>query len=347
LKTLEFKKIFLENFKNTFFIYSLLIFLSIFLGYRDYSVGHDTENYANHFLTIVKDNIVFSGFEPGFVFLVKFIGIFTNDPAIFFTIYCLIMNVILYKIFDYLFVRENKQIYFIYLIAFLLFSSWYINALTNGIRQGMALILLYYGIISFYKNRNKLLFLIVYLIGISFHYSVVLLLPFIILYLFHYKIVFYFWVLLATSYFLGINETIVEIISSYFNLGIYEYIKYYATEDNSVEGNYQGFILSFFVYTIFWPILFIILNIFYKKYFRFIDYIFIIKTYIILSMPYFVFGFGTYVNRYAVIAWLFIPFFQLKLLENIRIKKFDLFFIAVLLFCISTLFFIFFRLNII
>ena len=40
----------------------------------------------------------------------------------------------------------------------------------------------------------------------------------------------------------------------------------------------------------------------------------VLKIYMVLAMPYFIFGFGAFSNRYAFSAWFFIPLLQFFLL---------------------------------
>jgi hypothetical protein len=77
---------------------------------------------------------------------------------------------------------------------------------------------------------------------------------------------------------------------------------------------YEGFNISFFIYTLFWPLsLFIAVKLYpgkVSKIFKINKYETIIKLYMILSMPYLILGFGPFSNRYAMLCWLFVPFMQ-------------------------------------
>ena len=74
-------------------------------------------------------------------------------------------------------------------------------------------------------------------------------------------------------------------------------------------------------------------------------YPFILKVYLILSLQYFVFGFGPYSNRYAVMAWFFLPILLSAVVSKLNFKKQDLIFIAPILFLVSVCYFVFVRLD--
>lgn len=122
-------------------------------------------------------------------------------------------------------------------------------------------------------------------------------------------------------------------------------IKYYSLKDENEIASYQGFILVFYLYTLFWPILFCFLTNFKIRYIK-IKNITLIKNinsiYLILSMPYLFFGFGPYSNRFAVISWMFI---QSLLIYQINITRRSLEIISFSLLFLSLFWFLFYRLN--
>jgi hypothetical protein len=206
----------------------------------------------------------------------------------------------------------------LFFFGFIFLSSWYITATTNGLRQGLALPFLYLSF-SYLFSRKKIIAIFWFLISVSLHYSSFLVLPFTILAFFNFKFVVLIFCTLAFSYFLGFNELVVKEISDYSGFRVYENIKNYAG-----NSDYQsGFQFDLFLYTIFWPII-IGLGLFFKFFdddgFKVVQRA--NHKYMILALPYFVFGFGAFSNRYAFICWFFIPFLQAIALSNIKIPIF-------------------------
>lgn len=116
---------------------------------------------------------------------------------------------------------------------------------------------------------------------------------------------------MALGYVVGLNEILVMHMSSITGINIYEKIAYYSIGEGDI-GRYHGLVFSFLIYTVFWPLALLIIH-----YVRFRNYdenchgvLKLVKVYMVLSMPYFVFGFGPFSNRYSYIAWFFIPLLQ-------------------------------------
>ena len=74
-------------------------------------------------------------------------------------------------------------------------------------------------------------------------------------------------------------------------------------------------------------------------------HLFILKVYLILSLVYFVFGFGPYSNRFAVMAWFFLPILQAAVISKLNFKKQDMTIIAAILFVVAFGYFVFVRLD--
>ena len=96
-------------------------------------------------------------------------------------------------------------------------------------------------------------------------------------------------------------------------------------EDDKLVGTglYEGFNLGFFAYTLIWPILINLVLKIRSKYLLIDHNAFrqLLKIYFVLSAPYFLFGFGPFSNRYAMIAWFMIPLLQFHIINIIRIRK--------------------------
>jgi len=151
----------------------------------------------------------------------------------------------------------------------------------------------------------------------------------------------------SIGYVFGLNEILVELVSNFFEIGIYEKIKYYSLDvPESGMGIYEGFVPVFFVYTIFWPLILMFalrlkaVGVSVNKYSLVVSFI---RIYMIFSLPYFVFGFGPFSNRYSYIAWFIVPVMQLLVISMIKIR--DELYVGILFFIVSLVYFIGYRLE--
>jgi len=314
---------------SKFFIFLHIFIISIIFGYRDLDVGSDTRQYKSHFLRAMGDSY-YDRFEPGFSLYLNLFAKLGFSVELFFVAHAFIVLSILYFTFSRILVyiendRKKWILHFFFFSSFILFSSWVFVAITNGFRQGLAVSIVIYSFSFLVKETNWLKLFLTLALAVSFHYSVALILPFIILYKLPLRFLALIWFLLAIMYPLGVNEVIVKTISEFSGIQVYEKIAYYGqTSQDDVSSAYYGFVPTFFLYTIFWPLVVF----FYIKHKglslkdteRLMLYSGFLKFYMILSLPYFVFGFGPFSNRYAFLAWLIVPFFQYLIVSILKIK---------------------------
>lgn len=302
------------SFINILIAISLISLISIFVANRSFDVG-DTYQYKLHYENISGNESYGYKFEPGFNLLAYVVSRLSVDYAIFFFVVTFVITVTYF----YLFKRAHEVIIpsrllfgdiFLF-FSFLILSSWYVASVSNGLRQGLSLPFLYLSFCYFLFNRSVFKSVVLYAISISFHYSSLLVLPFFILLLFELKTLSLAWIMMALGYVVGLNEMLVMHMSSITGINIYDKIKYYSIDEGDI-GRYHGLVFSFLIYTVFWPLAFLIIH-----YVRFGNYdenchevLKLVKIYMVLSMPYFVFGFGPFSNRYSYIAWFFIPLLQ-------------------------------------
>mgnify|MGYP001130817066 CR=1 FL=1 len=340
--------------KENRFLILLSIIVSFFIGIRFLDVGKDTEQYLIQFNKYSSIESVFNGYEIGFSLLMHLFSKYTSSVEFFFFFVSLLITSIYLLFFKRIYLRNFIEESFnfdrmIFFFSLLLLSSWYLTMTTNGLRQGIALVFLYYGLFDLFYNNRKFKFIIFYLISISFHYSVLIVGPFLLLKYVRFRLVFAVWILTAVGYIYGVNELIIKLISAKFNLPVYDFIKLYSLDRGVIDGGlYNGFSLKFFIYTVFWPLLLMFI---FKIKLRVKsssllakETLNLIKIYLILSMPYFIFGFGPFSNRYAMLAWFLVPVLQFHILNTISIKNnFKIF--LVIFSIITFLFFLFFRLQ--
>lgn len=282
------------------FVIFSMVTLSVLVGSRDISVGSDTKNYARFFEMILSGR-EHGRFEPGFSMLSNFISKITSNIFwYFFILYS--MLTITYIRSSILFIgglRSNFDI--LYVIGFSLASSWYQAASINGLRQGLSLSFLYLSIYYFTKKRYWL-FIAIFVISLGFHFSSILIFPFLFLLFFNEKIVFLAFIFSSFMYASGISEYLLEYVSVLAGLSFYNDV----VEYNSTSEMWIGFQLNFFIYTLVVGVVSFTFKSFVSA--EFYDrYIGCWKAYCILMLPYFYFAHGAYSNRYAFIGWLFIP----------------------------------------
>lgn len=322
--------------RYSLFPLTIILIISIIVAFRDYSIGVDTLNYVDNYIY----NGSYEGFEPAFRAVIKFFNLLTTDPTLFFGFICFFITIFYYKTYEEL-DYNHKPYYTLILFSLLLFSSWYINANTNGIRQGMSLAVLYYAYVKYFFNKKYFKFTIFYIISISFHYSTFMVLPFLFLYLLSLKHIVLIWLCVGLLYILGFNEIIFyNVLNILGQSDIYFKVKNYA------EGEimYYGFHWSFFFYTIFFPLFSLFLS-YLTKNKEFLP-IPLLKFYMILNLPFFILGFANFSNRYAVVSWFLIPLLQLSIIKQMDFSKHSLKFISISLFCFGIIYFYLFRINI-
>ena len=307
------------------------LIVSIFIGLRSSKVGKDTIIYIKHFYN-AKSGKYLDKFEPGFSYLIYFISKYTNSFSFFFFIIATLITLCYLLFFDKIYTKTfnlNSSTFGRYIIFYtiVLFSSWYYALTTNGIRQGVSLVFLYISMYYLYYENRKFKFLFFYLLAILFHNSSLMIAPFILFYKLRFRLAFFIWIILAIGYFLDINKLLIEFISSKFNLPVYQFVLYYSVDRDSliINGLYQGFILNFFLYTIFWPLLLLAITFWNSEqkfyYVNKNEILILIKIYFFLSYPYFLLGFGPFSNRYAVLCWFLIPIIQFHIIFSIFYKN--------------------------
>lgn len=295
----------IKSFVLAFFCLLTFFAIVIVVGYRDESIGTDTEEYIKIFHMLVQGGD--GRYEPGFVAVVRLISFFTVNVKLFFLIVAaiillgyitLFVNLVDWKSSD----RRNADIVLIF--GLLMASSWFVTATINGIRQGMALPFAYLSLFLFFQKRYGWS-LALMLLSVSFHFSSFALIPFFILAYFKRFWLFFTVLVSALMYSLGFLELIVAFFSKFLGIPVYEFIRNYGVD----FGYRVGFQADLFLYSLFWLLFFLMSEQFIHagnlKRWRTV-----VSMYAILLMPYFFLGFGGFSNRFGFIAWFFLPAIQ-------------------------------------
>lgn len=334
--------------KYNTYIFFFFIALSILVAVRPSSVGKDSDGYGAAFVDAsLTEGIAAPRWEIGFRIFMEIVGLFTASPYIFFFVIALLISMLMF--FTYKKSVESRSVTNdVIFIALLMFSRWYITEMTNGIRQGISLAILYWTIMAHLKEAKYIRFLITYLLALSFHLAIILLLPFIFLVNISIKRLSVIWFLILLLYIMGGNERIVEYAAGVLSLEIYEQILYYSVVDRTLlqSAKWVGLQWDQLFYTVFFGVIGLSV-VFIKTLGRTNKehLIFVLKTYMVLSLPYFVFGFGPYSNRYAVMAWFFTPVLVSTIIHTVKLKRSDIVKWAPMLLLASLFYFMMNRLD--
>lgn len=290
----------------------IVFFTAYFVGWRDLSIGADSRVYAIMFENFnLSDPINTDPAYHYFMYFFKYMGLdyqYMFATHFIITFFLLLSSFVNFSASSNVFLKTEVYKLFI-LFLFIFSSSWFLVATTNGLRQGLGLAFVFYGMSLYFKNKYIILPVIAFTVACFFHKTILLLIPLLFFVAFSkIKIHFFalFLLLLLIGYALSFNEQLIESVSLTFNVSLYKDILLYG-----LDSPWYGFIPMFAVYTAFW---------FYLGYFLLIfgfitqeekiKLVFCLKLYAVLCMYYFIFGFGGYSNRWGVAAWLFIPILQ-------------------------------------
>lgn len=294
-------------------LYLFIIFgLSYLVATRELKVGTDAVNYYQYFLNIGFFHGSQYQHEPGFHYFALLIHKLTTNYMVFLFAFNVLINFIYIKGMGNFIDKRNKTLCILahtIFIGLFLSSSWYQVATLNGLRQGISLVCLYLSLSYLFLDK-KLKFISFLLVSLSFHSSTFLIMPFLILYRFGLRVSLILFSILALFYPLGINELVVKVFSDLTGITVYTLILNYAENFEL----WRGFQLPFFLYSMFWCVLFSFVHL---KFFK--DSLlseFLLRTLLILTCAYFVFGFGGFSNRFGFFSWLFLPIIQAFYLAN-------------------------------
>lgn len=310
-----------NNYKYTLLILPALFIIAYSLGFRASFVGSDTIDY----IRVFKEYIV-SGKAERFSWLFKVMMlsssyISTNPQYLFFI--TIIINLFLIAVNSNLISRqlwkptENlKFALIVFLISFV--SPFFLAAQVNVIRQGLSIsfIFLFYLLLL---NRSSIISILLSgIIAQGFHpFSILFLLPAFGL-IFSYKAIVKIVFAFAFIYLTGAISYLVYQLSDIFNWPLYESIMHYGNDTYYVSGPRYKFIFFTLGIGILSDLLgrYSLLAQNRESYFR------LLKIYWLLTIPFFIIGFGRYSDRLLLPCWNFLPFIFaifLKKLSDYRV----------------------------
>jgi len=312
--------------KNSLIIYVSQIFLAVVVGNRALNVGTDTFTYATLFEIIQNCQCLSGSQELGFEWFSLIISLTNFGTGFYFTCISLVIfmmiNLVISKI-----VRIDKEerefndisLKVVIISAFLV-SPFFVSAHINAIRQGLAAFFVFYALLSVLDNNWKG-FIISGLIGVSIHSTSIIYLGLFPVLFLPFRVLIFLVTLLSIIYAFGAAEVVLQSVSDVFGLSLYDTVVNYRTDVYYRAGVRYDFLFFSWI-----GIVFALLG---RKFVGDNEsdtaLITLTKVYILLIIPFLLFGFANFSNRYAYTAWLFlsilIPYTAHRMIFWKRLEK--------------------------
>lgn len=282
---------------------SALLLLAVFafgcwiVGSRGLDVGTDTSAYARFFESI-GPNPIRTRMEPGFVFAswsMKMAGLgITGYQAGLFGLLLVIATVASRRLFLHLGAQRGFLTFLSASIMLLYFSPMFVNGSINAVRQGLAALLVFASLLSF-QQRRWWLFAIFGALATSFHLSSLLYLACAPALLLSPRML--RWVAAAAFLFYasGLSMLVVRAVAP----PLYTFVMTYAFNPEYRS----GVRLDFALFSIFWYVLPHLLAPLVKQEYR-ERVLQSAAVYLVMVLPFFAVGWGSYSNRFLLPAWL-------------------------------------------
>lgn len=301
------------------------IVLAVLVGGRDLSIGHDTYRYAQLYEAI-KDCLCFDGaVEKGFQslsFLFAYAGV--NNEIYFIGISLILfflVNTVAIKfveIFSHSVEKYSYEYWQLIYLAILIFlwSPFFVSAHINVIRQGLASFFVYLALFAFIL-KNWRLFVFSSITAISFHHTSLMYIAFFPLLLLTVNQVLSIALVLSVSYSSGFSEIFIAWISNVLELGIYEKISNFQRKVNYESGIRYDFMIFSLVMGLLPYLIYRFIST--EKYRKGLAAL--LKVYALLLIPFLLFGFAKFSDRFLYTAWLFLPFLAAGTLCSIKLWR--------------------------
>lgn len=135
-----------------FFLFPPLFIYALYWGLRPVSVGTDTPAYVGMFLAYLKQDPAFiNSIDKGFLGLISFSHLFSNDPQSLLLVVCL-FEAFCFYLAGVLFLRRPFYV-FLY-VVFLLISPFYLSININILRHGTAIAVALLGMAVVFRLRK-------------------------------------------------------------------------------------------------------------------------------------------------------------------------------------------------
>jgi hypothetical protein len=266
------------------------------VGGRDVGVGTDTYVYAGFFESLGRHTIE-TRLEPGFVYLsyaLRKLGLgVTGYQTALFALLLGTAVAATHRYFKYLGDRRGYLTFLSAALMLLFVSPMFVNGSINAIRQGLAALLVFASLLSFYQRRWWP-FAIYGALASSLHFSSLMYLAFSPLLLVSPRLLRYVAAGAFLMYVSGLSTTLVRMLLP----SLYELVMEYTA--NSYYRS--GVRIDFAVFSIFWYALPHVLAPLVRS-----PYKELIKDstaiYLVMLLPFFAVGWGYFSNRYLLPGW--------------------------------------------
>lgn len=287
------------------------LFADAVVGLRGIDVGTDTRVYADVFVSMRNGDIA-TRFEPGFLLITRMLAAtgmsLAGYQASLFLVLIGTVVVATRRYYDYLGSHSDYLTFLIASLMFLFLSPVLANASINAVRQGLASLLVFTALVAFYQRRWRAFFLYGVL-ATSFHYSSLLYLFFAPALLFRPRTL----RLVAITAFLAYSSGLTMIFVRAAVPPVYTAVMAY-----EASTTYRvGVRLDFAVFSIFWYLLpYAASRLLSAPVSERIKES--TAIYLVMMLPFFAVGWGSYSNRYLLPAWLSVSIVLAAIVLNSR-----------------------------
>jgi len=281
--------------------------LSIKIGFRPIYVGTDYSRYHRRYEVMREQGGVLGHWEPGFELMAVLAGQLGASAEVFFSFLgFFVISMVLLS--SWLLLRlvfpsngTKRVIAFGLVAAILLIWPFLWNGLTNVIRHGTAIAILFPAVYALHVGRYWTFGALV-LGAALFHWSA----PVFGASAFVGKIVGWRWMLglavgVGVLYGVGATGSFVLVVERLTGVGVYSRILEYGADSSYSSGYRLDFLLFSSFPVLVWGLLWVLSR-------RVANEVgLLVGVYCALLFPFFMFGFGAYSDRWALAAWLFMP----------------------------------------
>ena len=267
------------------------------VGTRPFDIGTDTSVYAGFYETL-GHTAINTRLEPGFVFVSQVVralgfGVIGYQIALF-ALLLLIAHVACFKYFRYIGGGRGFPMLLTASMTLLFVSPMFMNGAINAIRQGLAALLVFSALLSFHR-RQWWQFLLFGAVATSFHLSSLMYLACAPALLVNARVLRWLAALAFLLYVSGMSMKLVQA----FVPPLYTFVQEYAANPDYRS----GVRVDFAVFSIFWYVLPHMLAPLIREERREA----IVQSsavYLVMVLPFFAVGWGSYSNRFLLPAWL-------------------------------------------
>lgn len=290
------------------------------VGARGEDIGSDTQNYISLFQRTLACECVVDTVEPLFGVMTHFSTYLSSDETFFLgivSIFQLLAALWLATVLHRLLGFHSYDIRFLSLFLASLFLSPFFQAgQINVIRQGLSAFFVVLAILAI-TERKYLASLMLSIIGIGFHYSALLYLcaiPLLLIRHSHRRLVF---IILVFLYATGLTQYLVRVFSELLGLPVYAFVSDYGETSDYVGGVRLDFLaFSLIPIIVSWFVNSITGNEMSRERIRYVS-----NIYMVLLVPFLLFGWAAYSDRFAYGAWLLMPAFLTIFLVRILPRR--------------------------